>query len=112
MQRLDTTSRGRLQASSPTSRPRPLLLGDRIGITGFCWGVTIASSCPPVNFHRHAKAACVLWWEHRQRCTDSAAEMLPGLAGPDPVFFWREGLYIPAVASEKIEDRLRTLGKS
>jgi carboxymethylenebutenolidase len=113
MQRLDAEKvTADLQSVITHLKTQTFVNGDRIGITGFCMGGTIAfmAAC---KFPADIKAAVPFYGGSIADDTPAAplnaadslrASMLCFFGGKDP--------YIPLSQVKKIEDRLRELGKS
>jgi carboxymethylenebutenolidase len=85
--------------------------GERIGVTGFCMGGTIAFTAA-CKFPGDIKAAVPFYGGNI--ADDSPAAPLnaaDNLRAPVLCFFGERDPYIPLAQVKKIEDRLRALGK-
>jgi carboxymethylenebutenolidase len=86
--------------------------GDRLGITGFCMGGTLAflAAC---KFPTDIKAAVPFYGGSIADDSPTAPlNAAGGLQAPILCFFGAKDPYIPLVQVQKIEDTLRALGKS
>jgi carboxymethylenebutenolidase len=113
MQKLDTEkAMADLERVIAHLRAQNFVLGDRLGITGFCMGGTLAflAACKfPTDF----KAAVPFYGggiadDSPTAALNSAAE----LRAPVLCLFGERDPYIPLSQVRKIEDTLRALGKS
>jgi carboxymethylenebutenolidase len=101
-----------LQSVITHLKTQTFVIGDRIGITGFCMGGTIAfmSAC---KFPTDIKAAVPFYGGSIANDAPTAPLNAAGdLQAPILCFFGEKDPYIPLSQVKKIEDRLRTLGKS
>jgi carboxymethylenebutenolidase len=113
MQRLDAGKVvADLQSVITHLKTQTFVIGERIGITGFCMGGKIAfmAAC---KFPTDIKAAVSFYGGGIADDTPTAPLNAAGdLQAPVLCFFGEMDPYIPLSQVKKIEDRLRALGKS
>jgi carboxymethylenebutenolidase len=113
MQKLDAAQvLSDLQSVIAHLKTQNFVNGDRIGITGFCMGGTIAflAAC---KFPTEIKAAVPFYGGNIASDAPTAPLTFAGdLQAPMLCFFGDKDPYIPLSQVHKIEDTLRALGKS
>jgi carboxymethylenebutenolidase len=113
MQKLDAEKvTADLQTVITHLKAQNVVHGDRLGITGFCMGGTLAflAAC---KFPTDIKAAVPFYGGSIADDSPTAPlNAAGGLQAPILCFFGAKDPYIPLLQVQKIEDTLRALGKS